>query len=237
MNKDLYLKGILPKTVCMTPEGFIADELSVDEFQKIHKEFFKVIFEVSKANIDGIYGYGLIMDDLKTKYNTCKEYLEDNFRDDRDDYWYHWKEMFDTTVLKEEFFYKYYNKMMEKLEFCEGQRYLINNNTWFSYMITDGKTLTGLPDWSNASIGDFLIDFAIMDLNKPYLKIPELLARYCLEEGIQIPNFKERFLCMAYFKGIDCLRWHASIDDLESCTSIVKSIGELEERINAIEDL
>ena len=39
---------------------------------------------------------------------------------------------------------------------------------------------------------------------------------------------------MAYFKGIDTLRWHASIDDLESCESITKSINELEERINNI---
>lgn len=48
---------------------------------------------------------------------------------------------------------------------------------------------------------------------------------------VEIKNFKERFLCMAYFKGIDTLRWHASIDDMVSCESIVKSINALEERM------
>lgn len=39
---------------------------------------------------------------------------------------------------------------------------------------------------------------------------------------------------MAYYKGIDVLRWHASIDDTESCTSIMKSISELKDRIYAL---
>ena len=47
-----------------------------------------------------------------------------------------------------------------------------------------------------------------------------------------IENFRERFLCMAYFKGIATLRWHASIDDLESCESIVRSINALEDRMS-----
>ena len=39
---------------------------------------------------------------------------------------------------------------------------------------------------------------------------------------------------MAYFKGIGTLRWHASIDDLESCESIVRSINALEERMSKL---
>lgn len=50
-------------------------------------------------------------------------------------------------------------------------------------MITDGKTTVGFPDWSRSGICDFLLDFVIMDLNKPYLNIPELLFEYC-KKGI-----------------------------------------------------
>lgn len=39
---------------------------------------------------------------------------------------------------------------------------------------------------------------------------------------------------MAYFKGIDTLRWHASIDDVNSCRSIMASLSSLEERIMAL---
>jgi hypothetical protein len=57
---------------------------------------------------------------------------------------------------------------------------------------------------------------------------------YFKKNGIMMESFHERFLCMAYYKGIATLMWHASIDDEESCTSIMKSISELEERIWAI---
>jgi aminoglycoside phosphotransferase (APT) family kinase protein len=124
--------------------------------------------------------------------------------------------------------------MEDRIDYCEGKRFLVNNNTFFCNMVTDGKSTVGFPDWHRAGICDFLVDFAIMDLNKPYLMIPELLVQYCKENGIVIPDFKERYLCMAYFKAIFCLRWHASIDDSESYESIVRYMEEVEDRIKIL---
>lgn len=160
--------------------------------------FFQKILEISKADITRISGYGEFDDYCKTEYATCREFLTDTFSERKEGYWYHWKEMFETTDLDREIFNKYYRKMEERIDYCEGQRYLVNNNTFFTNMITDGKTLVGFPDWSRSGICDFLLDFANMDLNKPYLKIPELFFQYCKENNIEIMNFKERFLCMAY---------------------------------------
>ena len=123
--------------------------------------------------------------------------------------------------------------MLEYSSYCEGQRYLVNNNTFFVNMVVM-ENKVGFPDWSRAAITDFLLDFAIMDLNKPYLKIPEKLYAYAKGKGMEIPYFKERFLCMAYYKGVSTLMWHASIDDEESCTTIIASIKELEERMMAL---
>jgi hygromycin-B 4-O-kinase len=234
MSRDNIIKAILPNTVCMTPKGFVSDELRPKDFHKCCYMFFENILEISKADITGISGYGEFDDDCKAPYATCREFFIDTFSDKEEGYWLNWKEMFETTVLDKEIFYKYYRKMEERIDYCEGKRYLVNNNTFFANMITDGKNMVGFPDWSRAGISDFLLDFAIMDLNKPYLKIPELLFKYCMENSIHIENFKERFLCMAYYKGIDVLRWHASIDDIESCTSIVKSLSELEDRIMSL---
>ena len=78
------------------------------------------------------------------------------------------------------------------------------------------------------------MDFAILDLNKPYLLVPEKLHAYAKKKNIEIKDFKERFLCMAHFKGLHTLMWHASIDDLESCESITRSMDELEDRMNKL---
>ncbi|MFB9324504.1 hypothetical protein ACFFSY_00945 [Paenibacillus aurantiacus] len=234
MGKDNFMKAMLSEKVSMTPNGFVADQLSPEEFAGSYELFFDKILEISSSDITGVEGYGEFNEDGTTSYSTCREFLIDTFAENKEGYWLNWRELFATTVLEREFFERYFKEMENRIRYCEGRRYLVNNNTFFENMITDGKTVVGFPDWSRSGICDFLLDFAIMDLNKPYLKIPERLAAYCQQRGVVVPDFKERFLCMAYFKGLDTLRWHASIDDIESCKSIMKSIRELEDRIYAM---
>lgn len=234
MSKDHIIKSMLSGQVSMTPNGFLADHLSPAQFADCYELFFDKILEISASDITGVQGYGEFNEDCKTEYSTCREYLIDTFAEEKEGYWFHWKELYDTTMLDRGFVETYLKEMEARIDYCEGRRYLVNNNTFFEIMITDGKTTVGFPDWSRSGICDFLLDFAIMDLNKPYLRIPELLFEYCGKRGIVIPDFKERFLCMAYYKGIDTLRWHASIDDTESCTSIMESIRQLKDRIYAL---
>ena len=234
MTRDLFVKQMLPETVDMTPSGRVADELSPEEFASLAEQFFADILEFSKADISGVEGYGEFSEENELEYATLREFLMDDFAVEEVGYWKNWTEMFETTMLSKAFFYKYYEKMLEYAPYCEGKRYLVNNNTFFCNVIVKDNKTVGFPDWSRSGVCDFLLDFAIMDLNKPYLMIPEKFYAYCKKNGIEVEHFHERFLCMAYYKGIGTLRWHASIDDEESCLSIMKSISELEERIRAI---
>lgn len=234
MGKDNRLRSLLSDQVDMTPEGYVADQLTPEHFAKCHELFFDKILEIHATNISGIEGYGEFNEECKTAYPTCRDYLIDTFAEDKEGYWYNWRELFETTLLERDFFDTYYKEMEARIPYCEGHRYLIYNNTFFENMITDGKTTVGFPDWSRSGICDFLLDFAMMDLNKPYLQIPELLSAYFKKRNINVPDFKERFLCMAYYVGINVLRWHASIDDAESCRTIKSSVSELKDRIYAI---
>lgn len=234
MTRDLFVKQMLSTTVDITPVGRIADELSPEEFAPAAEQFFADILEISKADISEIKGYGEFNDENELENETLQEFLEKEFSPEQEGYWKNWTQMFETTMLSKGFFDKYYNKMMEYAPYCEGKRYLVNNNTFFCNMIVKEEGGVGFPDWSRSGVCDFLLDFAIMDLNKPYLLIPEKLYAYLKKNGIEVEYFRERFLCMAYYKGIATLMWHASIDDEESCLSIMKSISELEERILAI---
>lgn len=234
MTRDLFIKKMLPQAVDMTPVGRIADEVSPEEFTPLAEQFFKDILEISQADISGVVGYGEFNEDNQLESVTLREFLIEEFSEEEEGYWKNWTEMFETTMLSREFFEKYYDKMLEYAEFCEGKRYLVNNNSFFVNMIVKENGRVGFPDWSRSGVCDFLLDFAIMDLNKPYLQIPERLYAYFKKNGIEVEHFHERFLCMAYYKGIGTLRWHASIDDEESCISIMKSVSELEERIWAM---
>ena len=231
MNRDIFIRKLTKDRIEMSPKGRLADELTPEEFEKCYENFFDMIFEIAGTDISALSGYGEFDENNKAPYATAEEFIRETFDEARDGYWKNWRAMFETSFLKEDYFEEIYARALKYAPFCEGQRYHANNNSFFCYMIVDDAGKTFCTDWGRAGIMDFMMDFAILDLNKPYLLVPEKLYAYAKKKNMEIKDFKERFLCMAYFKGIYTLRWHASIDDLESCESIVRSINALEERM------
>ena len=172
-------------------------------------------------------------EDNQPQYATFAEYITDTFCDTREDYWKNWRELFDTSMMTKEFFETYYNKMLHYSKYCQDKRYLTNNNLFFGNMVIMNDAV-GFVAWDRVAVTDWVLDFTCMDLHRPYFLIPEKLVQYFREKGIEVENFKERFLCMAYYKGLDTLRWHASIQDDVSCKTIMESISNLEERIMSL---
>lgn len=231
MNRDIFIRNLTGDKIEMSPKGRNADELTSEEFDQIYENFFNMIFEIAGTDISMETGYGEFDENNKAPFGSVEEFIWETFDEKKEGYWKNWKEMFETSFLKKEYFDEIFSKALKYAPFCENQRYLVNNNTFFCNMVVNTAGKAYCADWGRSGIMDYLMDFAILDLNKPYLLVPEKLYKYAKKKAIEIENFKERFLCMAYFKGIDTLRWHASIDDLESCESIVQSINALEERM------
>lgn len=130
MSKDSIIKSMLSDQVSMTPNGFVADELSPNQFADCYELFFDKVLEISAADIAGVEGYGEFNEDCKTEYSTCRQFLIDTFAEDKEGYWYNWKELFDTTILDRDFVEKYLIEMDTRIDYCEGKRYLVNNNTF-----------------------------------------------------------------------------------------------------------
>ncbi|MCR5440907.1 MAG: hypothetical protein K6E66_02250 [Lachnospiraceae bacterium] len=235
MNRDIFIRNLTKEKIEMSPKGRNSNELTPEEFESSYENFFDMILEIAATDISSLSGYGEFDENNRAPYETLEDFIRDEIINEKTEgYWKNWTQMFGTTFLEKDYYFEIAEKALKFAPYCEGRRYLANNNTFFCNMIVgeDGKTYCA--DWGRAGIMDFLMDFAILDLNKPYLLVPEKLYEYAKKKNIVIENFKERFLCMAYFKGIATLRWHASIDDLESCESIVRSIGALEERMSKL---
>ena len=64
---------------------------------------FDKVLEISASDIAGVEGYGEFNEDCKTEYSTCRQYLIDTFAEDKEGYWFNWKELYDTTILDRDF--------------------------------------------------------------------------------------------------------------------------------------
>lgn len=234
MNRDKLLRQWLPESISLNPIGSSAGEIWIEEFNEIYLKFFDSIMEIQKADISSLAGFGELTENNQPQYASFHEFITETFADNREDYWKNWKELFDTSMMTKAFFETYYEKMLYYSRYCKDQRCFVNNNLFFGNMVIMDNSV-GFTDWSRAAVTDWLLDFACMDLHRPYFLIPEKLVSYLRERGIRVENFRERFLCMAYYKGLDALRWHASIQDDVSCKTIMESIVNLEERISDLQ--
>lgn len=230
MNREEYLKAHLPEELRNPAIGQILNELSIEEFEEVYKRIFDSIMKIHEADVSDTSGYGEFTAEGELPYQTFREFIVQTFDDKREGYWKNWRTLFDGPLLDKDFFDTYYEKMLYYSDHCEGKRYLTNGYVYFDYMTITPETV-GFMAWDRAGVYDWMIDFVTFDSNKPYLYIPEKLYAYLKERNIVEPDFKERFLCIAYFRGIDSLRWHASIDDEESCRCIMAHLETLEERI------
>lgn len=71
MGKDNIIKAMLSEKVSMTPNGFVADQLSPEQFADSYELFFDKIFEISSSDIAGVEGYGEFNDNCKTEYGLA----------------------------------------------------------------------------------------------------------------------------------------------------------------------
>ena len=230
MNREEYLNAHLPAELKYPAIGQIVNELGIDEFEAVYPRIFDSIMKIHEADVSDTTGYGEFSADGTLPYRSFREFIVGTFDETREGYWKNWKTLFDGPLLDRNFFDTYYGKMLHYSGYCEGKRFLTNGYVYFEYMTITPETV-GFMAWDRAGVYDWMIDFVTFDGNKPYLHIPEKLYAYLKEKRISVPDFRERFLCIAYFRGIDSLRWHASIDDGESCKSIMAHLATLEDRI------
>lgn len=150
MNRDIFIRNLTKEKIEMSPKGRKAGELSPEEFEKCYENFFDMIFEIAATDVSAVEGYGEFDENNKAPYKTLEEFIRaDMVEEPEDGYWKNWKEMFGTTFLEEDYYNEIAEKALKYVPFCEGQRYLANNNTFFGNMIVgdDGKTYCA--DWGS----------------------------------------------------------------------------------------
>ena len=87
MNRDLFIKQMLPATVDITPIGRISDELSPEEFSSVAEQFFEGILEIHKSDVSGIEGYGEFNEENQLENATLRQFLAEEFSEEKEGKW------------------------------------------------------------------------------------------------------------------------------------------------------
>ncbi|WBW99778.1 aminoglycoside phosphotransferase family protein [Oceanirhabdus sp. W0125-5] len=217
--------GILNNTFFSISEqavGCTINTLDNSQFSTVIPSLIEAITKMHSVNLGDVKGYGWIDSSGNGLYESWYEYLVTFFKKEQNGFWNGWYDLFENSFLEYDVFQEIYEKMLQLSKYCESERYLIHGDCHFGNIISNTNLVTGIIDWGNVMYGDFIFDIATihMQFQSPKFNMKMLFQEYYESKGISVPNFRERFLCATYCKGLDSLRFFAKLGRKKSYDSV-----------------
>lgn len=118
-----------------------------------------------------------------------------------------------TTFLERELV----ERLVREIERCfphlPTDKYLVHGDFGFDNAVADGPHLTGVLDWAEARLGDFVYDVAYLDFWSKQIPYARHWYAWATQRGLAVPYFTERLRCYLLTIGLNSLAIAAYLND------------------------
>ena len=163
---------------------------------------YECLWQLHQFNMSHLPGWKLLDDDEDGEPGGWQAGLLD-FQNHKMDYTI--EGLVSTGKLSSEVVKKTMNKIESLLSFCGTAKHLLHGDFGFDNALTDGKQITGLIDWAEARLGDFLYDVAFLIFNSKMINYRKLWLQFLKQKEITIENMNERLLCYQLVIGLNSI--------------------------------
>jgi hygromycin-B 4-O-kinase len=149
----------------------------------------EILDAIAESNLDNMTGFGSFNARGVGSYESWRDFLTSIANPDQYD-WAAVHSLVDMDIV---------NRFLDRLNglaaHCPETRQLIHGDFGSNNVLTDGHRITGVIDWSEASIGDPLYDVANIFFWSTWLDCMQQQARYFETHLAGFPNLGGRLLC------------------------------------------
>jgi hygromycin-B 4-O-kinase len=156
--------------------GVTLQDLNEQKLPAVLDATAQVLREIASSDISGITGFGPFDANGIGRYRTWREFLLSPAPD--------------------------FAPLAYLASYCPEIRCLVHGDFGSNNVLTDGRRITGVLDWSEAMIGDPLYDIANIFFWRGWLVCMEQQARWFEARLGHIPNWRERLLCYQLVIGL-----------------------------------
>lgn len=188
-------------------EGKLIKNLSQEGLEKTIPDLFKVLDEIHKTDISKTTRYADWNRHGVGISNSWKEAILDvgEFIIDKKT----GKSMFDTTMLEKDFWNKSLARLVELVEFCPEERWLVHGDYGSDNVLADHGKITGVIDWGGSMYGDFLYDIAWLEFFSKGYPYEEAYKKHLFSQGRLPQDFDTRVLCYKLWIAMSSLSFYA----------------------------
>jgi hygromycin-B 4-O-kinase len=165
-------------------------------------KLFETMNAIHHTDVSGYKGWGLTDTTGTGRFASWTQYLL-SFYDQK--FAFTWPELIQQTFLEQEVYETFFKAMKHLLAYCAPEKYLVHGDFGFDNVLSDGQRITGVLDWADSRLGDFVYDLAYLDFWSRDIAYGALWQEYAAASGNRIPHFEERMRCYMLHIGLQGL--------------------------------
>ncbi len=177
----------------------VMDELQV---RNVIAELFNALDIIHGIDISTYTGWGLTNAVGNGLFETWQDYLLSLYNQK---FVFDWSKLIQHTFLEQDVYEAFLEAMKQLLPYCPLEKYLVHGDFGFDNVISDGKQITGVLDWAESRLGDFVYDIAYLDFWSEDIPYGALWREDAASRGRDVLHFEERMQCYMLHIGLGSL--------------------------------
>jgi hygromycin-B 4-O-kinase len=169
--------------------GVTLQDLGPEELPAVLEPTARVLHAIAESDLGGMSGFGPFGPNGAGEYESWRHFLNSIARDPRYDWAYVRRVLCANEVEP------LLDRLSGLVEYCPEKRGLVHGDFGSNNVLTRGSGITGVVDWSEASIGDPLYDLANIFFWRTWLDCMERQACYFEMHPSPTSNLSARLLC------------------------------------------
>lgn len=169
---------------------------------------FDTLLHMRAFNANSLNGWGLMNESFEGTCNSWEDWLL-SFHNHKMDYTL--QQLVNDGLLESMLHKVALNRIKQLLPFCKTEKYLVHGDAGFDNVLCDGKKITGVIDWGEAALGDFLYDIAYLFFNTEIVDYRGYWQEFVQQRQLQIPFMEERLRCYQMVIGLNSVAIAAHI--------------------------
>jgi hygromycin-B 4-O-kinase len=192
--------------------GQTLNALGETSVQKILPSLFETLHTLHSVDTSAYSGWGLTDANGYGRFTSWKDYLLSFYNQK---FSFTWEELFDRTCMERSVFERYFLVMQDYLPFCAEDKYWVHGDFGFDNVLSDGEEITGVLDWAESRLGDFVYDLAYLEFWSKNIPYKHLWLEWAGDKRLSIHHFEERMCCYLIHIGLAGLAIAAIREDIE----------------------
>lgn len=194
------------------------------DVRTIIPKLYETMNAIHHNDVSSYKGWGLTDTTGTGRFASWTQYLL-SFYDQK--FAFAWPDLIHQTFLEQEVYETFLNAMKRLLPCCPAEKYLVHGDFGFDNVLSDGQRITGVLDWADSRLGDFVYDLAYLDFWSRDIPYGDLWQAYAAASGNRVPHFEERMRCYMLHVGLQGLA-------IAALTANKQSYVRIRERTRAV---